>query len=124
MSVVARMRTTIPPGPRAWATGSATRSASTRASATRHGEATPSRSQSAALSTSTSSTAGPASGSSARPATRGFERSQPPSPPLKQLDVGVAETVDRLLGVADREQVVAGDRLDELQLNPVGVLEL
>ena len=46
------------------------------------------------------------------------------APALEQLDIGVAEAVDRLLGVTDREQVVAGDRLDQLELDPVGVLEL
>src|ERR1700736_264017 len=36
----------------------------------------------------------------------------------------MAETVDRLLCVADREQVFARDRLDELELDLVGVLQL
>jgi len=36
----------------------------------------------------------------------------------------VPEPVDRLEGVADREQVLAGDRLDELELDGIGVLEL
>ena len=52
------------------------------------------------------------------------DRLQPRAAPLEQLHLGVAEAVDRLLGVADGEQVVAGDRLDQLQLHPVGVLEL
>src|SRR6202035_2685475 len=43
---------------------------------------------------------------------------------LEQLDVGVAEAVDRLLGVADGEKVVSGEQLDELELDRVGVLEL
>ena len=34
------------------------------------------------------------------------------------------ESVDRLLGVADREQVPARDRLDQLELDDVRVLEL
>jgi hypothetical protein len=36
----------------------------------------------------------------------------------------MTEPVDRLLGIADGEQVVAGDRLDQLELHPVGVLQL
>ncbi len=43
---------------------------------------------------------------------------------LEQLDVGVAEGVDRLLSVADREQVPARDVLDQLELDRVGVLQL
>ena len=38
--------------------------------------------------------------------------------------VGVAEAVDRLELVADREQVVALERLEHVELEPVGVLEL
>src|SRR6185437_7640266 len=38
--------------------------------------------------------------------------------------VRVAEAVDRLELVADREQVVALERLEDLQLDAVGVLEL
>ena len=38
--------------------------------------------------------------------------------------VGVAEAVDRLELVADREQVVALERLQHVELEPVGVLEL
>ena len=49
---------------------------------------------------------------------------QPLAALLEQLDVGVAEAVDRLLGVADREQVPVRDQLDQLELHLVGVLEL
>ena len=51
-------------------------------------------------------------------------RLQPLAAALEQLHLGVAEAVDRLLGVPDREQVVSGDGLDQLQLHPVGVLKL
>ena len=50
--------------------------------------------------------------------------SQPLASLLEQLDVGVAEAVDRLLRIADREQVLVGDRLDQLELDTVGVLQL
>ena len=43
---------------------------------------------------------------------------------LEQLDVGVAEAIDRLLGVADHEQVEPGDEIDQLELHIVGVLHL
>ena len=43
---------------------------------------------------------------------------------LEQLDVGVAKAVDGLLGIADREQVLARDRVDQPELHTVGVLEL
>jgi hypothetical protein len=49
---------------------------------------------------------------------------QQPAALLEQLHVGVPEAVDRLLGVADREQVAVRDQLDQLQLDPVRVLEL
>ena len=49
---------------------------------------------------------------------------QPLPEPLEQLDVGMPEPVDRLLGVADREQVPARDRFDQLELDHVRVLEL
>ena len=46
-------------------------------------------------------------------------------PPLAEdRHVGVAEAVDRLELVADREQVVALERLENVQLQPVRVLEL
>ena len=51
-------------------------------------------------------------------------RGQPRALGSEQIDVGVAKAVDRLLGVADGEQVVAGDRLDQRQLHGVGVLQL
>ena len=35
------------------------------------------------------------------------------STPLEQLDVGVAEAVDRLLGIADHEQVASRDQIDQ-----------
>ena len=43
---------------------------------------------------------------------------------LEDLDVGVQEAVDRLELVADEEQLVAGDEVDQLALQPVRVLEL
>ena len=52
------------------------------------------------------------------------DRREPLAALLEQLDVGVAEAVDRLLGVADREQVPVRDQLDQLELHLVGVLEL
>jgi hypothetical protein len=46
-------------------------------------------------------------------------------PPLAEdLHVGVPEPVDRLELVADREEVVAFERLQQVQLEAVGVLEL
>ena len=42
----------------------------------------------------------------------------------EDADVGVAEAVDRLELVADREQVPALERLEQVQLQAVGVLEL
>ena len=46
-------------------------------------------------------------------------------PPLAEdRHVGVAEAVDRLELVADREQVVALQRLEDVELEPVRVLEL
>ena len=42
----------------------------------------------------------------------------------EDLDVGVAEAVDRLRLVADREEVVALERLEHVELQPVRVLEL
>ena len=42
----------------------------------------------------------------------------------EKLDVRVAERVDRLLRVAHREQVAARDRVDQLELDCVGVLKL
>jgi len=46
------------------------------------------------------------------------------APALEQVDVRVPEAVDRLLGVADREQVRGREQLDQLELDLVGVLEL
>ncbi len=43
---------------------------------------------------------------------------------LEQLDVGVAEAVDRLLRITDHEQVEPGDEIDQFELNAVGVLHL
>ena len=43
---------------------------------------------------------------------------------VEQLDVRVAEPVDGLEGVADHAPVVAVDGLEDLELHPVGVLEL
>ena len=43
---------------------------------------------------------------------------------LEDLDVGVQEAVDRLELVADEEELVAGDEVDQLALEPVRVLEL
>ena len=43
---------------------------------------------------------------------------------LEHLDVGVQEAVDRLELVADEEELVAGDEVDQLALEPVRVLEL
>jgi K+-sensing histidine kinase KdpD len=40
------------------------------------------------------------------------------------LDVGVAKAIDRLELVADQEQPLAGDLVDQLALQAVGVLEL
>ena len=158
MSVVARIRTTISPGAVPAATSSATLRASARASASRHGDASPSSSQSAPLSTSSSSTRGSSlsSPASPRPATSGLKRSPSSvsnaafsdledlwarakvdpqrlalaaagellATSLEQLHVGVPEAVDRLLCVADREQVRARDQLDQLELDAIGVLEL
>ena len=45
-------------------------------------------------------------------------------PGAEDADVGVPEAVDRLRLVADREQVVALERLQHVELQPVGVLEL
>ena len=42
----------------------------------------------------------------------------------EDLDVRVAETVDRLELVADEEDFLARDEIDQLALEPVGVLEL
>ena len=46
------------------------------------------------------------------------------APLLEDLDVGVPEAVDRLELVADEEELVAGDQVDHLALEPVRVLEL
>src|SRR5205085_761428 len=43
---------------------------------------------------------------------------------LEDLDVGVQEAVDRLELVADEEELVARDQVDQLALQPVRVLEL
>ena len=43
---------------------------------------------------------------------------------LEQLDVGMPEAVDRLLGIADHEHVGARDEVDQLELDAVGVLHL
>ena len=43
---------------------------------------------------------------------------------LEHLDVGVQEAIDRLELVADEEELVAGDEVDQLALEPVRVLEL
>ena len=51
-------------------------------------------------------------------------RGQRGAPLLEQLNLGVPEAVDRLLGVADHEQVVLRERLDQVELHAVGVLEL
>ena len=51
-------------------------------------------------------------------AARGF------APLAKDLDVGVAEAVDGLELVADEEQLLARQRVDQLALEPVRVLEL
>ena len=59
----------------------------------------------------------------------GGQRAHPPlpqrRPPLAEdRHVGVAEAVDRLELVADREQVVALEHLEHVELEPVRVLEL
>ena len=46
------------------------------------------------------------------------------APLLEDLDVGVPEAVDRLELVADEEEVVARDQVDQLALEAVRVLEL
>ena len=52
--------------------------------------------------------------------------SRPPrlAPSPEDADVGVAEAVDRLVRVADREQVVPLEQLEDRALQPVRVLEL
>jgi hypothetical protein len=60
-----------------------------------------------------------------QPALRADRRAQL----LEQGDLGSAEPVDGLLGVADREQLVvlepdAAEQLDQLHLHRVGVLHL
>ena len=47
-----------------------------------------------------------------------------PATVLEKLDVGVAEAVDRLLGVADHEQIAVGDLVDQAELHTIGVLQL
>src|SRR6266536_2542201 len=114
MSVAARSSTTMSRGatpssctsaPTRWAT----RRASACLTALAAGNPTPrapgASSLHASASVTSSSTTGPAAGG-------------------EDLDVGVAEGVDRLQLVADGAGIVARDELEQLELERVGVLEL
>ena len=52
------------------------------------------------------------------------DRCEPLPESLEQLDVGMPEAVDRLLGVADGEEIAHRDGLDQLELHDVRVLKL
>ena len=55
---------------------------------------------------------------------QGQHRVRLPAPLPEDVHVGVAEAVDRLELVADEEQLLAGNQVDEVALKAVGVLEL